>query len=235
MKQALALVALLSIVGCKKDPAQADPALEPDFAAEEKQAEPTTVIASGHPADHLAEVAEPKVRVSEALVLKYLDYRKQVVVQGRNVVKAVTEEQAAEKKDTKLAGSVRAKLATDGFVTRMRDLEEAARQKLGLSRDEVVAVGQVVGEVLSARQIWKRSGGDEAVQKARAELAVMPEGERKKAQARLEERARGFADMRDAKGARARFGDAAVDAVLAHEDALWNVQREGAAVMSAVY
>jgi hypothetical protein len=41
--------------------------------------------------------------------------------------------------------------------------------------------------------------------------------------------------MREARSARARFGDAAVDAVLAHEDALWKVQQDGARVMAEVY
>lgn len=238
MKQALTLVALLSIFGCKKEP-EPPPEVTPTFvaAAQDEEEKPAPAAEpQAHPVDELGKVAEPTVKVSEALVLQYLEYRKKVVAQGRDVVKVVSEAQAAEKaKGTKLAGAVRAKLATEDFVTRMREVEEQARQDLKLSREEVVAIGQVVGEVLSARQLWKRSGGDEAIEKARAELEKLPEAERAAAQTRLDARAKSFADVRDAKSARGRFGDAAVDAVLKHEDALWNIQRESAQVMSAVY
>lgn len=233
MKLAVPLLVLACIFGCKKDSPPPPPAPAPAEPFEDTAEAPAP---AEHPADALAEIAEPGVQVSEELVLKYLAYRKKVVERGQAVVKAVVSQQAEEKaKGVKLAGSVRAKVATEDFVERMRKVEDEARETSGLSRDEVVAVGQVVGEVLAARQIWQRTGGDDAVASARAELEKLSGEAREKAQALLEAREKSFANMRDAKSARERFGDQAVDAVLAHEKALWEVQREGAKVMAAVY
>jgi hypothetical protein len=79
------------------------------------------------------------------------------------------------------------------------------------------------------------SGGDRVLQKARAEVAGLPPARRPAAERALARNEQGFLDMRDARSARKRFGDPAVDAVLAQEDALWKVQQDGARVMSEVY
>jgi hypothetical protein len=79
------------------------------------------------------------------------------------------------------------------------------------------------------------SGGDEALAKARAELASLPPARRRAAQKALARNEQGFSEMREARSARKRFGDAAVEAVLAHEEALWKVQQDGARVMAEVY
>jgi hypothetical protein len=195
------------------------------------------IAAEPHTADQIAAHAAPGVVVNEALVLRYLQYRKRVVEHGRTAVESYRKANPRPRggNGEATAGSVRAARATEEFAVRMRALEEAARAEVGLSRDEAAAVGQVAGEVLSARQLWRMSGGDEAVERARAQLASVPAGKRRAAEQALARNERGFIEMREARSARKRFGDAAVDAVLAHEDALWKVQQEGMRVMAEVY
>ena len=232
------LVACLLLAGaCRTHPAdraQGDdpgspPAPEtPASAAIDVQPEP-------HTADQIAAPAAPAVAVTDALVLQYLRYRRLVVERGRTAVEAYRKAPPRARIGEPSAAAVRAARATEAFAVRMRAIEESVRAEVGLSRDEAAAVGQVVGEVLSARQIWRMSGGDVALERARAQLGSVPPTRRSAAEQGLARNERGFAEMRDARSARKRFGDAAVEAVLAHEDALWKVQQDGMRVMAEVY
>ncbi|HYX90336.1 MAG TPA: hypothetical protein VE782_02140 [Myxococcaceae bacterium] len=239
MPTTLLLASLLLAVACRKQPAGAaeDPRLAgapasqpPEVAAPEPRAEP-------HAVDQIAAPAARNVAVDESLVLRYLDYRRRVVARGRAAVEVYRKANPHQSPngEATAAGSVRAARATEEFAARMRDIEEAVRAELALSRDEAAAVGQVVAEVLSARQLWRMSGGDEALTRARARLASVPAGRRGAAEQALQRNERGYAEMREARSARKRFGDAAVEAVLAHEDELWKVQQEGMRVMAEVY
>lgn len=262
---ALFTVIALTLTGCQKDPTPT-----PDEAAEaEVNVLPGARVAAAaaefgdapdlsapanqpvaHPADRgakqLAAKVAPDVAVDEALVRRYLAYRRAVVERGEVAVEAfqkaraenVEEEKAAAKSKKvapKKAASVVAQNVTEAFTRQMREIEAQARVSSGLSLEQVSAVGQVVGEVLSARQIWRMSGGDDAVANAKAALAKLSPKERERARATFAKTEAGFIQMRDAKSARARFGDAAVDAVLAHEEALVDVQKDGAKVMATVY
>ncbi|MBX5481383.1 MAG: hypothetical protein IRZ16_05990 [Myxococcaceae bacterium] len=222
-------VVLFAFAGCRKEgpaPAAPPPAEEPEFFVDRTPDGGTPASAEvEHPADEIGEVAAPDVKVTEALVLKYLAYRKVVVERGREAVAKVQQEEK----------SLNLTQRAEHFAVTMRAIEEKARAEAGLSRDEVVAVGQVTGEVFAARQIWRMNGGDEVLEKARATLATMTGDAKAKAAQALARNEQSFAQMKNAASARKRFGDEAVDAVLAHEDALWKVQQEGAKVMSAVF
>lgn len=233
MKRAVLLVvgfALLS--GCKREP----PPASPSPSAAEALANHATPVVDEPVVDEIAETELPSSKVDDALVQKYLTYRQQVVERARKLLKTMRAADAGVKPaSSRVAGLVRAQQATELWGEQMRKVEEKVREELSLSREDVVAVGQVTAEVLASRQIWRVSGGDEAVVAARAELQKLPKAERAKAEKRLETKAAGFVKMRDAQSARTRFGDAAVDAVLQHEDALISVQREGSKIMAGVY
>lgn len=222
MKRGLLLLALLALAGCKKDP----PASPPPSAQEEFPAAPGEAAKEPVRADEMGTLAAPKVKVTSALVDKYLAYRKLVVERGQAAVEKFKQEKDAKDNLTRRA---------EEFAVHMRAIEEKAREEAGLSRDEVVATGQLVSEVFAQRQIWKMNGGDEVLEKARAKLASLPAAEQEKAKVQLARNEQSYADMKNAKNARKRFGDEAVDAVLKQEDALWKVQQEGAKVMAAVY
>ena len=247
----LVLITTLSLAtGCKKEEptseglsslhvtAPSGPGSEtsPDDAEELTQARE-----SQHSADALLQEGQPSVKVDEALVERFLEYRKLVVARSRSAVEQFAKETRAAGGATAAAAkanqtvAMRAARASQQFAERMRDIEDKAREELKLSRDEVAAVAQVVGAVLSQREIWRLSGGDEAVQLAQTQLAAMSEAERARGGKALQASLDGFAQMRDAKEARRVHGDAAVDAVLAHEEALSSVQREATSVMSQVY
>lgn len=219
MKRGLLLLALMSLAGCKKD----RPAPPPPAAQEEFPAAPGEAAREPARADQMGTLAAPKVKVTSALLDEYLAYRKRVAERGQTAVEKF--------KDGKVDPGRRA----EEFAVRMRAIEEKARQEAGLSRDEVVATGQLVSEVFAQRQIWKLSGGDEVLEKARAKLASLPAAEQQEAKVRLAKNEQSFQEMKTAQAARRRFGDAAVDAVLEREDALWKVQQDGAKVMAAVY
>jgi hypothetical protein len=188
-----------------------------------------------HAADAIASAAAPHVIVTDALVLEYLRYRRLVVERGRTAVEIYRKASSGRRGADPTAGAVRSARAAEEFAVRMRAIEESARTEVGLSRDQVAAVGQVAAEVLSARQLWRMSGGDDALRKARGQLAAVPAAKRRAAEEALARNEQGFSEMRDARSARKRFGDAAVDAILAREDALWKVQQDGARVMAEVY
>jgi hypothetical protein len=235
LRLAIPLLAAFAFSACKK---QEQPEPHEPLAVEADDAE-----ASERPAVHAADAmraaaapqdVEPGLGVDEAQVERYLAYRRQVVQLGKAAAEAFVRE-AREQKPGTQSGAVKAQKASETFAVRMRAVEEKAREQAGLSRDEVASVGQVTAEVLSARQLWKLSGGDEAVEAARARIQQLPSAEQGPARAALEARAAGFVKMKEAREARRRYGDTAVDAVLAHEDALWAVQRESMAVMAQVY
>ena len=213
---AVALAAVLCAAGCREREApRAAPADAPGVEALKDDGP-----REAHSADRLGAIAEHGVKVSPELVERYIDYRRKVVERGREAVTKFRKLSLSEQEAHVQAASVRAVRATEEFAVRMRAIEESARKDSGMSREEVLAVGQVAAEVLTARQIWKMSGGD---------------GSPEYAKARSEADARGVAEMREARSARTRFGDAAVDAVLAREEALWKVQQDGARVMADVY
>lgn len=223
----LVAAALMITAGCRKSAAE-DQSV-PQHAAAESPTEPAV-----HTADAIASAAAADVAITEALVSQYLRYRGLVVERGRIAVEGFRQTTQRRRADP-TAISVQSARATEEFTVRMRAIEETARAEVGLTREQVAAVGQVVGEVLSARQLWRMSGGDQVLQKARAELASLPLARRRAAERALARNEQGFSEMRDARSARKRFGDAAVDAVLAQEDALWKVQQDGARVMAEVY
>lgn len=231
-------LALFALAACKKEeaapiaPSGPQPELFVDRALIDAGA--AAIVESEHLADDLAEISVPDVKVTEALVLQYLGYRKLVVQRGRDAVEKLQQEAEEAKKEGE-GTPVNLTRRAETFAITLRAIEERAREENRLSRDEVIAVGQAVGEVFAARQIWRMSGGDEALERARRRLATIPGAKRPKAEAALARNEKSFAVMRDATSARKRFGDVAVDAVLAHEDALWKVQQDGAKVMSAVY
>ena len=238
MVRALLIAALVLSAGCRRPPAETgasrrDAAVDEAITAEEAQEDAHRPPL--HAANAIAAAAAPEVSVTGALVEQYLRYRQLVVERGRTAVESYRQTKSRQRDAESTAGIVRSARATEEFAARMRAVEEAARAEVGLSRDQVAAVGQVAAEVLSARQLWRMSGGDEALAKARAELASLPPARRRAAQKALARNEQGFAEMREARSARKRFGDAAVEAVLAHEETLWKVQQDGARVMAEVY
>ncbi len=243
---ALFVVAALSAAACKKSqPEEAAPPPGPlavtDHAPTDEEAESTEIGGGGavHGADALLAQGQDgalAVPVDAARVEKYLTYRRQVVSKGQSAVAKFQKDTAVQPAAVKgQASAVKTVRAAEEFAVRMRAIEEQALRDLGLSREEAGAVAQVVGAVLSERQMWKMSGGDAAIEQARAKLLALSGDERARAEAALKASEAGFAQAKAAGTSRRRFGDAAVDAVLAHEDALWTLQKEGMSVMAQVH
>lgn len=238
MKRCLLVVALLGLFACHKDKDATPPPDEAQSAAAKVMKDELPVpegVAGKEPSrvEEIGTLSAPDVKVTPALVEKYLAYRTSVVEKGRAAVEKFQQESAEAKKNGEAQLNVSKRAAE--FAVRMRAIEEKARENSGMSRDEVVATGQLISEVFAARQIWKMNGGDEALEKARAKVASMPAKDQTRAKVALARSEKSFDEMKNASRARKRFGDEAVDAVLKQEDALWKVQQDGAKVMSAVY
>lgn len=253
-----ALVVLTSVVagglalpGCKKqEPPQApqaqEGALRPFVRVPGEEPPPlhppaeddTEGLVEGradlHSADAMRAETDLGVKVDAALVERFVAYRRLVVQKSRGAVDKYSREARADQPANR-SSAARAARATEEFAVRMRAIEDAARQETKLSRDEVGAAARVAGAVLSQRQIWKLSGGDAALTQALAQIETMTEPDRTRARQALEASSTGFAQMKEARDARRLYGDAAVDAVLAHEDALWELQQQGMGVMAQVY
>lgn len=235
----LLVVPVALFTGCKKQepaPVQDVAPLHVTGGAGEDDAEELTEARDGmHSADALLQQEAPGVKVDEALVTRFVEYRARVVQRSKGAVEAFSRESRAAAASANQTVAMRAARASQLFAEKMRDIEETAREETKLSRDEVSAAARVVGAVLAQREIWRLSGGDEAVKQAEATFATLSEAERARAREALQASLDGFAQMREAKEARRVHGDAAVDAVLAHEEALRELQRESTQVMSQVY
>ncbi len=204
-------------------------------AGEDDAEELTEARDAVHSADALLQQEAPGVKVDEALVKRFVEYRRRVVQRSTGAVEAFSRESRAAAGSANQTVAMRAARASQLFAEKMRDIEETAREETKLSRDEVSAAARVVGAVLAQREIWRLSGGDEAVKQAEATFATLTEAEQAHGKAALQASLDGFAQMREAKEARRIHGDAAVDAVLAQEEVLRELQRESTQVMSQVY
>lgn len=109
-----------------------------------------------------------------------------------------------------------------------RALEEARVQAAqGLSREELLALGTLVREVLEPRQLARELGLAETVALLEEQGARLSGGPREELEEQLAPLRARLAELESLAGPRARHGDAAVEAVLARETELlaWEAER----------
>jgi hypothetical protein len=196
-----ACAALTLAAGCRRE--QPAPAPSPPEATTERPSppEPAARMPDGEP-ERADRPPSLEATVDDDAIARYLLYRRGVVDRAALL---------APKPDEKPTAPRPANLPMpDELRHELAQAEEEARQEAGLTAPELAAVSQVVADVLTSRQIWKMGGGDARLEASAERVAALPAAERAAAERELAALAAGFARMREAKDARARFGDAAV-------------------------
>ena len=214
MKRIVAVLAVAALASaCNKSPPPA-PASEPQAAAKAPELTPTPV------AEEKKE--EKKIEVTESLVQKYAAYEKDLIA----ALRAWGEEmKKAELSKDKKPGAVDTAKTIAAVADSSKKFDEAkAQEKAGLSKAETEALREVVSDVATVRMLWKKAGEDKPLlemEKAmKAQMASMKPEQRAEAEKQLNEMKEAMTSIRDCKDARKEHGDAAVDAVLKHEQEL---------------
>ncbi len=174
------------------------------------------------PAPEPAAEPEKPVVVDAAMVEKYLAAQKIIVAEARATFeKSMAEAKAAQEKDSTAAGL--AALAAVGERTRKYDeIRKSTIEKSGLTQREFDATNDVVTSVELMRSMYENAGGDAAAEKLEQQikkqlepqLAKLPAEERAKAEKDALAITDSMRAMGEAREARKKHGEAAVEAVL---------------------
>ncbi|MBI5548882.1 MAG: hypothetical protein HY901_33795 [Deltaproteobacteria bacterium] len=224
MKRFVVLSLCALVLACKQNAAETKVQPKPEEKIAKAEPAPAAPVVKKE-----APAQDAKVTVDEGLVKKYLAYKKESL----ELAKKAIEEMAANVKDHQDKGAVGALgMLKDGeqINKKHEEAQEAAQAKVGLSDAELKALEEVVSDVVTARMLWDKTGaGTLATMEAqvKAQVAALPAEERAKAQAEMGQMMKSMTDMRDCTEARKKHGDAAVNAVLAHEAELKEAQLAG--------
>jgi hypothetical protein len=220
MKNTLILAAcILSVTACSsKKPAE---------PAASDSAPPAAAAPAAQPAAQRA--GEPaKVEITDALVLKYMDYQKQeaaiiekyLAETGKNIASA-----KGDAMKTMQQISINEKLGKE-FETAL----QAKRTELGLTEDQFNTLRDAVGMIANGRMLYNQMGGDAQLAKMQAEqkkqLAALPEAQRAEAEKTIADMSKGLTDMKNGLDLRKKYGDQAADVLLKHADELAKQQWE---------
>lgn len=205
----VALVAAAVLSACKEKPAEAPP--PPKEEAPPAAVAPPEVKKEEAPPPAAEAAADDELKATPEMVEKYAKY---VVEAGPIQSKRMKAIKEATGKDDGVA-----KMTLENELM-TKELNQA-RDKAGLTEEELQAVSQLVSDVTTSRKIWKMGGGDnnQMMAEAKKNLEKATPEQRAAAEKQIKEMEEGFAKMRDVPEARAKYGAPAVDAVIKHEDA----------------
>ena len=215
MKRAVLLVAALTLVtGCKEKKSEEAPPPPPPtpVAAAKKEAPPP-------PAE---EPAEKPLVIDAAMVDKYLAAQKVIVAETKVYVeKTQADLKAVQDKDS-TAASLKVLANMEERSKKLDEVKRSALEKNGLSEREYAELNELVTSVELSQAMFEKAGGEAAVAKMEADIKAQlaaqaakgtPE-ERAKAEKEALEMTETMRSVGQAKDARERYGDAAVDAVM---------------------
>jgi len=221
MKSSIIASFVILAVSCTNAPAPTAP----------DKSVPAPAAPSAEPAAAPAPAEQEKPLVlTEDLLKKFLALQKDKVALLRTQVDAWKKEQAKLGKDPKWHQSL-------AYVNRVGEIDKAIDEgnkslcaKSGLTDREIKEIDNVVTEVSGARMLWKKSGGDQNLanmeKQMRAQLAQVPAAQRAEAEKNLGQMTQSMKDARDAKEARAKYGDATVDMVITHDTELGQLMED---------
>lgn len=230
MRRTLALLpALVFLAHCSKStstPAAAPPA-EPAVSPAPRAAAPESkpAIAEPEPAEE-----ERKVEITDALVGKYVVYLKESIPAHKAALVEYGSEWAKIDKEKGLRQGVDALKSGQKLQKATEEAEKKARDKAGLSEEEVEALAAVVPDVIMPKMLMKQNGMDAeaaAMEKQiRAAMEKLPPEQREQAAKELKEMTQGLKDLREGKEVRQKYGDKVVEAILKHEAELVALQKQ---------
>jgi hypothetical protein len=230
MKRTLALLpALVFLAHCSKStstPAAAPPAA-PVASPASRAAAPESKPAAAEP-EPAGE--ERKVEITDALVGKYVVYLKESIPARKAALAEYGSEWAKIDKEKGLRQGVDALKSGQKLHKAAEEAEQKARDKAGLSEEEVEALAAVVPDVIMPRMLMKQNGMNaqaaEMEKQMRAAMETLPPEQREQAAKELKEMTQGLKDLHEGKEVREKHGDKAVEAVLKHEAELVALQKQ---------
>jgi hypothetical protein len=189
--------------------------------------------AAARPAAEPSEPAEPAgVEITEALVLKYMEYQKENLALIAKYAKET-------KKNMESAHGDAAKLVqqvsiADRYGKELDAAQRAKRAELGLSEEEFGTLQEAAQAVATSRALYNQMGGDEQLARMEAEqkqqIAALPADQREAATAQMNEMSKSLRSLKDGVDVREKYGDKAADALMKHADALarqyWDALKE---------
>jgi type III secretory pathway component EscV len=216
----LAVCVVVAFTACSKKAA--------DSAAPGTQA---AAPAAGGPAPaEAAKSAEPrKLEITEALVLKYMEYQKENLALVQQFVAETRKNLESAKGDT--VKTLNQISLNDKMSKELDEKLKARRQAMGFSEDEFDMMQDAVQTMATGRALYNQMGGDAQMAKIEAEqkasLARVPADQRAAAEAQIADMSKSLAEMKNGAEVRKKYGDQAADVLLKHADDLAKVYWEG--------
>lgn len=226
MKRVLIVAAAaLALAACNK---KSNP--EPESTDQAVSAGAETADASAEEADAANEAdaaeEEEKPHIDAEVVRKYGVYLQGLIAEQKRIIEEI------EKLDREKAGAVKTWSKSIAITERFSAAEEKLEKDSGLSEAQIEAMQDLLGSVVLARSMV----GEDAlagVRELRKQIDAMPADQRAEAEKTVAEMEKGIEEMRSAKEARERWGDAAVDAVIAEEKTLIAKWKESTEALGA--
>ena len=159
----------------------------------------------------------------------YVAFKREMIAETRKAISEVGDRAAVRLSADPVRSAVR--IGTDGeaMAQRLEARRVALLQEHGLGDEQVRTIDDLVLSTLSARNLAAQidGGSSSTIAQIRQQIATLPAEQRSGAELEVARMERSFADMANAKAARAQFGDAAVDLVLEREQELAELRQNG--------
>lgn len=217
---AVVLAAVCALSACQKTSKEA-PEASPG------QPQPATEVAAE--AEAQADVAfeeEEPVKVTPALVASYLDFRKKVLEATRTELATIKERLDKVDKDS-TADQLGLLNETGKMSERLDAKTETLRKAAGLSDRQIELLDDLVTQLVTSQMLIQNLPDMQSLVDTMKEQAKSaPEEQRATVLAEIERMEKDARAMKEYAEARATFGDAAVDTVLAQLPALTALRTE---------
>lgn len=222
MKRVLIVAAAaLALAGCNK---KNNP--EPESTEQAASAGTETADADADASEAASEDEEEKPHIDAEVVRKYGVYLQGLIAEQKKAIEEI------EKLEREKAGAVKSFSKSIALTERFDAAEKKLEKDSGLSEAQILAMQDLLGSVVLARSLVNEEALA-GVRELRKQIAAMPADQRAEAEKNVAEMEKGIREMRDAKEARERWGDAAVDAVIAEEKTLIAMWKESTEALGA--
>lgn len=170
--------------------------------------------------------AEPaKLEITDDVVKRYLDYAEKDAEIRRETLTRIGELDAEAKAKGSDMAAATAMMAKITDLNRTSSQKQAAlRKESGLSETDLNTLQNLVNEVVLGRKLAKDANMETVLAESRAQIEKLPAERRAEAEAQVKKMEDNHQATMNATNARQKFGDAAVDAIIKHEDrahAIW--------------
>ncbi len=248
---AAAVFALFALSACKKESASS-----PSAAAssdENGTAEASASAAEANDSEEQEEAQEAaaddqdeeqnedeqKVEVTKELVAKYVEYQTTVLNAYEQEVPRVKEAMKSAEESGGMTGAANTLAAAQKFSEALEKIRADSQKKMGLTDREIEYVQEVINNTLVLRKaaLEAKAEMDQAVAEERKKLAnnkKAPPEQLAAAAKQIDDMAAALNSQINATSAREEYGDAAVDAVLAYEGPLYELQKKGMEAFTSV-